>query len=34
MEAERRRSGIFVEDQTWHQIQEVARELGVAIPTA
>jgi uncharacterized oxidoreductase len=31
MEAERRRSGIFVEDQTWQQIQEIARELGVAI---
>jgi len=34
MEAERRRSGIFVEDQTWHQIQEIGRELGVPIPTA
>jgi uncharacterized oxidoreductase len=32
MEAERRRSGIFVEDQTWHQIQEIARELGVTVP--
>jgi uncharacterized oxidoreductase len=32
MEAERRRSGIFVEDQTWSQIQDVARELAVAIP--
>lgn len=31
-EAQRRRSGIFVEDQTWGQIVEVARELGVAIP--
>ena len=31
-EAERRRTGIFVEDQTWDQIQENARELGVAIP--
>ena len=31
-EAERRRSGVFVEDQTWGQIQEIARELGVAIP--
>jgi len=34
VEAERRRSGIFVEDQTWHQIREIARELGVAVPTA
>ncbi len=33
-EAERRRSGIFVEDETWRQIEDVARELGVAIPTA
>lgn len=33
-EAERRRSGIFVEDQTWGQIMEIARELGVAIPSA
>jgi uncharacterized oxidoreductase len=32
-EAERRRTGIFVEDQTWDQIREVAGELGVAIPT-
>jgi uncharacterized oxidoreductase len=32
-EAERRRMGIFVEDQTWDQIREVAEELGVAIPT-
>jgi uncharacterized oxidoreductase len=32
-EAERRRSGIFVEDQTWRQIEEVARDLKVAIPT-
>jgi len=32
-EAERRRSGIFVEEQTWHQIEEVARELGVQIPS-
>lgn len=31
-EAERRRSGIFVEDQTWQQIREIARELGVAAP--
>lgn len=33
-EVERRRSGIFVEDQTWFQIQDLARELGVAIPAA
>jgi uncharacterized oxidoreductase len=33
-EAERRRSGVFVEDQTWQQIQEIARELGVTIPSA
>jgi uncharacterized oxidoreductase len=33
-EAERRRSGIFVEDQTWRQIQEVAESLGVPIPAA
>jgi len=31
-EAERRRSGIFVEDETWRQIEAVARELGVPIP--
>jgi uncharacterized oxidoreductase len=31
-EAERRRSGIFVEDETWRQIEGVARELGVAVP--
>ena len=34
MEEQRRRSGIFVEDQTWNQIQDIARELGVAIPSA
>ncbi len=34
MEAERRRSGIFVEDKTWHQIQEIGQELGVKVPTA
>jgi uncharacterized oxidoreductase len=33
MEKERRRSGIFVEDQTWQQIQEIGRELGVKVPT-
>jgi uncharacterized oxidoreductase len=31
-EAERRRSGIFVEDETWRQIEAVARECGVPIP--
>jgi uncharacterized oxidoreductase len=31
-EAERRRSGIFVEDETWGQIEAVAREFGVPIP--
>ena len=31
-EAERRRMGIFVEDQTWEQIEGIARELSVAIP--
>jgi len=31
-EAKRRQSGIFVEDQTWEQIVQVARELGVPIP--
>jgi uncharacterized oxidoreductase len=31
-EAERRRSGIFVEDETWGQITTVARALGVPIP--
>jgi uncharacterized oxidoreductase len=31
-EAERRRSGIFVEDETWGQIGAVARDLGVSIP--
>jgi uncharacterized oxidoreductase len=31
-EAERRRSGVFVEDETWGQIEAVARELGVPIP--
>ncbi len=33
-EAKRRQAGIFVEDQTWGQIEEVARELNVAIPRA
>ncbi len=31
-EAERRRSGIFVEDETWGQIAAVARDLEVPIP--
>ncbi len=30
LEAERRRDGIPVEDETWAQIQAVARELSVA----
>lgn len=33
IEAERRRSGIFVEDQTWHQIQDIGRDLGVKVAT-
>ncbi len=33
-EAERRRSGIFVEDQTWQQIEEIAQALTVPIPSA
>ena len=33
VEKERGRSGIFVEDQTWHQIQEIGRDLGVKVPT-
>ncbi|MEK7205630.1 MAG: Ldh family oxidoreductase [candidate division NC10 bacterium] len=33
-EAERRRSGVFVEDETWGQIEAVARELGVPIPAS
>jgi len=33
-ETKRRQAGIFVEDQTWGQIEEVARELNVAIPNA
>jgi uncharacterized oxidoreductase len=31
-EAERRQKGIFVEEETWRQIQQVARELGVTVP--
>lgn len=33
-EATRRQSGIFVEDQTWEQIVQVAQERGVTVPTA
>jgi uncharacterized oxidoreductase len=33
-EAARRRSGIPVEDETWRQIVQAARELGVAVPGA
>jgi uncharacterized oxidoreductase len=32
-EAARRQSGIFVEDQTWQQIEGIAREFEVAIPS-
>jgi len=31
-EAERRKAGIFVEDQTWGQITEIAREFKLAVP--
>lgn len=31
-EADRRRTGIFVEDETWGQISQAAKELGVAVP--
>jgi uncharacterized oxidoreductase len=31
-EAERRQKGIFVEDETWGQIVQAARDLGVAVP--
>jgi uncharacterized oxidoreductase len=31
-EAERRQKGIFVEEETWGQIVQVARDLGVAVP--
>ena len=34
IEQERRRSGIFVEDATWRQIEEIAREFNVPIPGA
>lgn len=33
-EVERRRSGIFVEDQTWKQIEEIGRGFDLAIPVA
>ncbi len=33
-EADRRRKGIFVEDETWGQIERAARDLGVSIPAA
>ena len=33
-EAERRKSGIFVEDQTWGQIAEIAKEFKLAVPAA
>lgn len=33
-EAERRRSGIFVEDATWQQIIQAATDLGVPVPAA
>jgi uncharacterized oxidoreductase len=32
-EAERRRQGVYVEDETWQQIVRVARDLGVSVPT-
>jgi uncharacterized oxidoreductase len=31
-EADRRRNGVFVEDETWRQIEQAARELGVSVP--
>jgi uncharacterized oxidoreductase len=31
-EAERRHKGIFVEDETWRQIEQAARDLGVGLP--
>jgi hydroxycarboxylate dehydrogenase B len=34
VEAERRKSGIFVEHETWRQIEEIARGFGVALPNA
>ena len=32
VEAERRRQGVYVEDETWQQIVQVARDLRVSIP--
>lgn len=32
-ESERRTHGIFIEDETWRQIGQVAAELGVSVPT-
>jgi LDH2 family malate/lactate/ureidoglycolate dehydrogenase len=29
---QRKREGIFIEDETWNVMVETARELGVAIP--
>jgi len=34
MEAGRRKKGIFIEDETWGQIVQAARELKVSVPTA
>jgi hypothetical protein len=34
MEADRRKKGIFIEDETWGQIVQAAKELKVAVPTA
>jgi uncharacterized oxidoreductase len=31
-EAERRQKGVFVEDETWQQIAQAARDLNVALP--
>jgi uncharacterized oxidoreductase len=32
VEAERRQQGVYVEDETWRQIVQVARDLGVSVP--
>jgi uncharacterized oxidoreductase len=34
VEAERRRQGVYVEDETWQQIVQVAKELDVPLPAA
>jgi uncharacterized oxidoreductase len=34
MEAERRNKGIFIEDETWGQIEQAAKELKVSVPVA